>query len=495
MLKHALVLSFYVAFVESSDGVGHTRFIGRSENVDQFTPGHKPVFLKLPQNVSRGDMALSFHEVNKWTNLLAWAREVWSFMMCWDNQHDGNRYAVHRKQNGFILIFTDELIEVMVGWEKTFSCRGVLIKVAVWRLPVFCGRQEILKVLSKSLTIETEVRSVIVASSHVDFVYIVLDIIATDMMFKWRRFLHATEYLALTTNRLAGSSNLPGHKNFPDFVTFLSAKPFGIDVAQKSRTQPMKIVLRLQWDLNPFSCRGITPANCSSRVNLTHPAVSPLNASLFSQHLRRDATVYLSSQKSVMAGMHIPTIVVVSEVDHYVFQIKDGNRTSWSGYCIAVVNLLSETLGFTAHPYPVRDHGFYGGFEETGELLGVTGERFVNHTIMVKLLGVTGERFVNHTIMVKLLGVTGERFVNHTIMVKLLGVTGERFVNHTIMVKLLGMTGERFVNHTIMVKLLGVTGERFVNHTIMVKLLGVTGERFVNHTIMMRLLRETKRSL
>ncbi|KAK3777367.1 hypothetical protein RRG08_014113 [Elysia crispata] len=370
---YALNLAFWIILVITSDALGRSHSIARSENEDDFASRIKLSSFKTAQDVTPGDIALKPLEIVKWTNLLAWTREVLSFMMYQGNQYGVEHNLFHRNQNSFILIYTNEMAYVVAEMEKSFSCRGALPKVAAWRLNASSRRQDVLKVLSTSLGMETEVRSVIVASSHVDFVYLVLDVVATDQMFKWRRFLHAIEWLALTIDRPPVSSIIPSHKSLPDFLTFLSIKQFGIDVSQKSRTQPLETVLQVPLDLSLSSCQRIDWSQWSSSLNLTKPALRSVKDTLLSPNLRRDATIYLSSQKSVMAGMRIPTVIVTSGPGQTALLDHDGNETFLSSFNMVVLNLLSETLGFTAEPFPVTDGGFYGSFKSNEEVLGVSG--------------------------------------------------------------------------------------------------------------------------
>ncbi|GFO04920.1 hypothetical protein PoB_003142500 [Plakobranchus ocellatus] len=57
--------------------------------------------------------------------------------------------------------------------------------------------------------------------------------------------------------------------------------------------------------------------------------------------------------------MHIPTSFLESEPDKTACVIIDGNETRWEGFNVAVMNLLSEALGFTGIPFATADGGFY----------------------------------------------------------------------------------------------------------------------------------------
>ena len=369
VMKIALKLNFWITLVITSDVMRQTHSIAWLEERSYFTPGTKHSSVKVAQNATLATVALSPHEINKWTKMLAWTQEVASFMMC------GNCEPVHGNQNNFILIYTEELAVVKPLFEEIFSCRWRLTKAVAWRLDASSRRQDVLQVLSTSLGMETEVRSVIVASRYVDFVYLVLDVVATDLIFKWRRLLHVIEWFALTTDRLSGSSNISRHKSLPDFVTFLSSQDLSIDINQKSRIQPLKKVLQIRLNLNESSFQGNVGTKWSPRLKLNKVALGSLNESMLSQHLRRDATIYLASQKSTMAGMHVPAVIVTSEWDQNAFLVNEGHKTSWRGFSIDVLKLLGEALGFTPQLFPVMDGGFYGTFESNEEILGVSGER------------------------------------------------------------------------------------------------------------------------
>ena len=278
--------------------------------------------------------------------MLAWTREVASFIVY------GNYDPVHGNQNSFILIYAEKLAKVTPLLEKIFSCRGALTKVAAWRLDVCSRRQDVLKVLSTSLGMETEVRSVIVASSHVGFIFLVLDVVATDQMFKSRRFLHAI-----------GGSNISGHKSLPGFVTFLSSQEYSVDITQKSRIQPLKRVLQMRLSLDELSYQRDCGTKWSPRLKLNKVALGSVNESMLSQHVRRDATIYRASQKSIMAGMHVPAVIVTSEWDQNAFLVNEGHKTSWRGFSIDVLNLLGEALGFTPQSFPITDGGFLWQFQ------------------------------------------------------------------------------------------------------------------------------------
>ncbi|GFS22062.1 glutamate receptor, ionotropic kainate 2 [Elysia marginata] len=246
-------------------------------------------------------------------------------------------------------------------FDTFLSCPGTPTKLIVWSLGSFCDPLEVQKILMMSLDMETDIKSVVVAGSNTHFIQMVMEIVTTNTKFKWRRFLHATEWLILTVDRLSQVSSLLNYKGLPDFMTVCSLQEAYIDILQKSRTHSMKRVLQI-----PLTRKFLWSSNVSSNV------LHSRNQLFLSHRLRRDAVTYLSWQKSVMVGMRIPTVVIVSKPDQ-VFYENETDHTSWVGFNIDILNLLCKTLGFTAEPFPVTDGGFYSVFKPDGKILGLTG--------------------------------------------------------------------------------------------------------------------------
>ncbi|GFR96814.1 glutamate receptor 4 [Elysia marginata] len=261
-----------------------------------------------------------------------------------------------------VFIYTEELAKVNAELDKFVSCPKIEMKVVHWIVNALCDHQEIQKILMTSLDMESDIRSVVVASSYAHFIQMVLNIVATNVDFKWRRFLHATEWFVFTIDRPTNGSPILNEKNLPDFVTALSPHESHIELHQKSRIQPMKYILQI-----PFNKKILKPFQVNSKFSPS------MNQSFLSQHLRKNAVTYLSSQKSVMAGMHIPTVVIESKPDRSAFHETDKKDLSWAGFNIDILNLLSEALGFSAEPFPVTDGGFYSVFKAEGKILGLTG--------------------------------------------------------------------------------------------------------------------------
>ncbi|GFO28940.1 hypothetical protein PoB_005544500 [Plakobranchus ocellatus] len=74
-----------------------------------------------------------------------------------------------------------------------------------------------------------------------------------------------------------------------------------------------------------------------------------------------------------MADMVIPAVFLEAELDKTSYTVTEGNTTTWKGFSVDVMNLLSEALGFTVLPFAVSDGGFYGLYGPSGNMLGVTG--------------------------------------------------------------------------------------------------------------------------
>ena len=332
-----------------------------------------------PENFSPARANLTSSKTIRWGRLLSVAHNVFHFMMCLNGSHGRTKTinSANISPKNFAFIYSNEVEIIASGFARIFSCPNWLTKAVTWRLDASLRRQELLKLLTILLDMETDIRNVVVASSHADFIYRVLSIVTTEAEFKWRRLLHATEWFVLTNDfTVSKYAAIADNPRLPDFVTVLSINTTDNDTSihllQKSRVKSLtKLVqIPLQGENNlPPTDAGENFAWTRDRVPLL-----PIDSTNFSGYLRKDAVLYLCTQKSVMAGMQIPAVIVPSEQDRTAFLSYDGNSTSWVGFNIAVMNLLSNTLGFTAQPFAVKDNGFFGVFKPNGDILGVTGK-------------------------------------------------------------------------------------------------------------------------
>ena len=344
----------------------------------RFFSKNASVFQQL-ENFSSDKANLESYKMVMWDRLLSVAQNVFQFMICQKSSYGKAKTtnSANITLKNFAFIYSNEIDMIVSGFARIFSCPNCLTKAVTWRLDASLRRQELLKLLTILLDMETDIRSVVVASSHVDFIYRVLSIVTTEAEFKWRRLLHATEWFVLTNDftvsEYAAIADIP---RLPDFVTVLSINTTDndtyIDLLQKSRmkflTKVVQIPLQVEHNLPPMDA-GENFAWTRNRVPLL-----PINPTTFSGYLRKDAVLYLCTQKSIMAGMQIPAVIVPSEEDRKAFLSYDGNSTSWVGFYIDVMNLLSDTLGFTTQPFSVKDNGFFGVFKPNGDILGVTGK-------------------------------------------------------------------------------------------------------------------------
>ena len=370
----AAEITFWTVLVLMCFAVGQESFIPRSAQGNRSTPRKTSSPNKVSQIVDAEEVYLSPDEKSKWTHLLKVAQEVSYFMTCQKNFSKPGRSAVTENPTTFLIIYTNELATVMAGLEQGLSCPGATAKAITWSLGVLCRRQELLDVLKFSLDMETDVISVIVASSHMGFIQLVLEIVATDMAFQWRHFRHVTEWFIISTDPIYANSILLRQKNMPDFVTLLSADEFSIVISQKSRVHQMKTVMRIPFYDDCPIYQNHSVINSTLGVHLKSAEQSLVNQASLSGRLRRCPAIYLSTQKSVMAGMHIPVPIVESQSDKMTSLVEEENNSLWIRFNMAILNLLSDSLGFTAQPFAVSDGGYYGTFEPNGDILGVTGK-------------------------------------------------------------------------------------------------------------------------
>ena len=370
-------------------GPGQAQGGSESEKEDRSTPND--IFpLVSRQSKIRDDLHLGREARTKWIRLLSGAQEVTRFLMCRKILADKTTHSFYGNSDtkSYVFIYTSELPQLSAEIERALFCPGVATKVITWRLNAFCPREQVLDVLNKSLGLEMEIRSVVVVSTRASFIELVLSVVATEPMFKWRWFLHCVEWIALTIESSVSLSN----ENLPDFVTYLSLNDsveyFHINIHQKSRVEPLKETMQVLIDLDTSASQNVSLMMCYYEdyhgiLSTRYRLCEPLNETLLIQYLREDAALYLSTQKSVMAGMRIPAVFVQSEQDRTAYPIRKGNVTSWAGFNIDILTLLSDALGFTALPFPVTDGGFYSVFKPNGEVLGVTGESFISLHIAV----------------------------------------------------------------------------------------------------------------
>ncbi|GFN74245.1 hypothetical protein PoB_000075100 [Plakobranchus ocellatus] len=314
-----------------------------------------------------------FISTEKWTRLFLEGRVVIDYMY---DMHTQNQSSHLIKLQTFVYIYTSEILPTVNIFVKTMSS-NTKAKIIVFEMAMLSSRQNVLDILLSILDMEAHINGVVVASSHMDFIYLVLDTVGSEAVFKWRRFRHTIEWIAMTVD-LPTSNGKPSslrQKKFPDFFTLLSMSErdgfLNLDLAQKSRNESIETGPRLSFRLKSLSFGICQQGDLSSSED--QQPLRLLNLSLLPNPLRKNAALYLSTQKSVMAGMHIPTVFLVSEPDRTAFVVTDGNETRWEGFNVAVMNLLSEALGFTGIPFAVADGGFYGLSGPNGDILGVTG--------------------------------------------------------------------------------------------------------------------------
>ncbi|GFR88039.1 hypothetical protein ElyMa_004240700 [Elysia marginata] len=357
--KHSTVILIWTAAVVvlCKDAVGQTQ---PEKPEIGLSPRLRPL-LELRNNATTGDVFHHSKQAIKWATLTSGTREIIRFMIC----HGQLRGPIHRNPKTLVFIHTEEIPWFTNAIEHIFSCPEEATKVVVWQLGILCRRKEVLNALTVSLDIEEDIKSVIVSSSDVNCLQFILNIVATDSDFKWRRFLHATEWFALTIDFLPSRSTHIDKQNLPDFVTFLFIADRNqtccIHVMQKSRIQQIKTVISMPF---PFNYRPYkTGIVLDHRTNQTFP----------NGQLRKDADQYLLSQKSVMVDMQIPIVLLSMEQIKLAYIVRDGNQTSWHGFYVKLTDLLCEALGFTALPFPVTDGGFISDFQSSDDVKGLVG--------------------------------------------------------------------------------------------------------------------------
>ncbi|GFO22766.1 glutamate receptor ionotropic, kainate 4 [Plakobranchus ocellatus] len=312
-----------------------------------------------------------------WTRLFLEVQEVIDYMY---DSHKPNQSSIPVKSETLLLLYTAEISKVVDRIEKSREFPNRTSKTIAFEIDIPCARQKVLEVLLTFVKVETEINGVIVASSNADCVASVFDTVTTESMIKWRRFLHITEWIALLVDPPYFNADFTPFQqiSLPDFVTPLfirgRSRFLELNVAQKSRTKQMGSgpQLRLNLTLTPTKNSLFHDSGQSPFPNQT--LQSTLNHSILSDHnIRKNAASFLSTQKSVMAGMIIPVVLLVSTTARNAFPVTEGGETAWTGFSVEILNLLSKALGFTSLPFAVTDGGFYGMYEADGDALGLVG--------------------------------------------------------------------------------------------------------------------------
>ncbi|RUS89982.1 hypothetical protein EGW08_002249 [Elysia chlorotica] len=353
----------------------------RQEKQDWRSIGTAPVWTSPEdEQVPPDTGVISTAGLVTWDSLMSVARDAFHCMTCHDSSRENTNNSPRALPRNFIFIYSHEISRSVFvsGFERSLTCPGWEAKVATWTLDVFCPREDILKILNASLEVEADTRSVVLASSHVDCICQVLALVTTQAQFKWRRLLHATEWIVITNDF---TDSIVCANGLPDFVTVISTNSSNqnnyVEIMQKSRTQSLRKVEHVPLYLdNPVPHGDVATNFTLSDLPMTSRIASfkqSMNQTIQFRYMRSDAVLYLSTQKSVMAGMRIPAVLVPSEQDRTAFLANPDVNSSWVGFNVDLMNLLSEALDFTALPFTVQDDGFYGVVESNGDILGVTG--------------------------------------------------------------------------------------------------------------------------
>ncbi|GFO28941.1 hypothetical protein PoB_005544600 [Plakobranchus ocellatus] len=329
-------------------------------------------FPQFDENV--GDKTLhsmAFRKTQKWTRLFQVAWEVMDYTFDLHEKNNGSNLV---KVQTFLYIYTAEVPMVMHKADTSLTISNQKTKSIIFEANNLYSRNEVQRILLAALDKEMAINGVVVASSNADFVTLVLDTVATESIFKWRRFLHTTEWIALLLEPYSSHHELFRKTRVPDFVTLIFIEEedgiLELNVTQKSRTKPFDpdppISLNLKAPFDKLQATDLSPS-------LHQRPRSLLNGSKLSKHLRKNAASFLLTQKSIMADMVIPAVFLEAKLDKTSYTVTEGNTTTWKGFSVDVMNLLSEALGFTVLPFAVSDGGFYGLYGPGGNILGVTG--------------------------------------------------------------------------------------------------------------------------
>ncbi|GFN83670.1 glutamate receptor, ionotropic kainate [Plakobranchus ocellatus] len=310
----------------------------------------------------------TYQRAQEWKRLFLEGREVILYMYV---SHESTRSSNVIKTKTFMFICTAEISTVMSTTLTNLMFRNKTTKTIVFEVSTLCSRQEVLGILLGALDLEANIIGVVVASSHANCVSLILDTVASEPVFKWSRFLHLIEWIAMLIDPPSTNKGIlfPRQTSFPDFVTLIFVREedgvLELNVAQKSRTEKFETGSQLSLYSKSDTYYRFRESWCSPQVLL--------NRSILSTHLRKNAALYLLTKKSVMADMLIPAAFIVSEPDKNAYKVNNGNQTIWEGFSVDVLNLLSTALGFTSLPFAVTDGGFFGLFESNGNIIGVAG--------------------------------------------------------------------------------------------------------------------------
>ncbi|GFN87295.1 ionotropic glutamate receptor [Plakobranchus ocellatus] len=312
----------------------------------------------------------------KWARLVLEAREVMDYMYASQKQ---NQSSISNTQKTLLFILSADISTVMHRLHSNLWFSNRSTKIIVFEVSELCSRQKVLEILLAAVNMEEQINGVVVASSHENVIKLFLDTMATEPAFKWRRFRHMTEWIVMLADPPRPNSGGRFRPiNHPDFVTFLSVSErngyFKINIAQSSRTTSMATGPQLSFLVKSPSLKESQSIDPFSYLDQTPQPL--LNLSILTNHLRRNAALYLSTKKSVMADMIIPAVFHISEPDKTAFFVRKGKETTWAGFNVDILHFLTEALGFIALPFAVTDGGFYGLYKPNGDVLGVVGYLF-----------------------------------------------------------------------------------------------------------------------
>ena len=269
-----------------------------------------------------------------------------------------------------IFLYTNEVPSALQGFDTSFLFPDRTTRIVVHELQEFVSREKVMNILKLCLKMETEVISVVVVSSHLDFIKLVLNTVATESLFKWRHLYHITEWFVMSIDALPVGWAFLEETNLPDFVTFVSLdtayENVTLNVVQKSRVNQTRVIHAFPLLQETNLTTGISGRRLEEKINSLF--CDPLFPAL-----RANAVIFLRTQKSQMAGMHVQVAALEARHEGTAYSITRGNQTYWTGFGVDALRLLSETLGFSYDIVPVDDGGFYGLADGTGRILGITG--------------------------------------------------------------------------------------------------------------------------
>ena len=262
-----------------------------------------------------------------------------------------------------VLIHTREVPGALRGFDTSFQFTARTSRIVVHELPGNASREEVMAVLNVTLKMENDVGSVVVLSSHVGFISLVIETLAMDPVFPWRRLKHATEWIVMAVD-LETVRFGPIQKSLPDFMTVLrihsSHEDVNFTMTQKSRLNPLHTVFT----------KVLLQSNGQNLEQMVRDSINVIGRVV---PVRVNAVMFLQKQKSQMAGMKLPIAVVDAPNDGAVYRVPGEDRSRWGGYAMDALRLLSERLGFDYDIRSVEDGGSYGLFNSDGEAKGVVG--------------------------------------------------------------------------------------------------------------------------